>query len=62
MRKPFIKEGLIPTLLDIGCRKHKKRAAKAALKVKQGEKSDFRHAVKLPEPGRTGCLTIAYNA
>jgi ABC-type sugar transport system substrate-binding protein len=39
MRKAIIKEGLIPTVLrnpDTG----KKRAAKAALKVKQGEKSD----------------------
>jgi len=39
MRKAIIKEGLIPTVLRnpvIG----KKRAAKAALKVKQGEKSD----------------------
>jgi len=36
-RKPFLKEGLIPTPL-LGAQK--RRAAKAALKVKQGEKSD----------------------
>jgi hypothetical protein len=39
MRKLIIKERLIPTVLDIVWQ-GKKRAAKAALKVKQGEKSD----------------------
>jgi len=39
MRKPFLKKGLIPTVLG-KVDKRKKRAAKAALKVKQGEKSD----------------------
>jgi hypothetical protein len=39
MRKLIIKEGLIPTVL-MAKAGHKKRAAKAALKVKQGEKSD----------------------
>jgi hypothetical protein len=39
MRKAIIKEGLIPTVLRIPVT-GKKRAAKAALKVKQGEKSD----------------------
>jgi hypothetical protein len=39
MRKLIIKERLIPTVLALFPR-HKKRAAKAALKVKQGEKSD----------------------
>jgi|TARA_R110002012_G_scaffold134081_3_gene287331 hypothetical protein len=34
IRKAFLKEGLIPTLLKVA---GKKRAAKAALKVKQGE-------------------------
>ena len=39
MRKLIIKERLIPTALAI-LQGDKKRAAKAALKVKQGEKSD----------------------
>jgi len=39
MRKLIIKERLIPTVLQV-FQQNKKRAAKAALKVKQGEKSD----------------------
>jgi hypothetical protein len=54
MRKAIIKEGLIPTVLRnlvIG----KKRAAKAALKVKQGEKSDqFAVWRRCLRPRRTG--------
>jgi hypothetical protein len=36
-RKAFLKEGLISTVSLEDPRKRKKRAAKAALKVKQGE-------------------------
>jgi hypothetical protein len=40
MRKPFLKKGLISTVSWKRAGIGKRRAAKAALKVKQGEKSD----------------------
>jgi len=54
MRKLIIKERLIPTALAILLR-DKKRAAEAALKVKQGEKSDqFADRRNCLRPRRTG--------
>jgi hypothetical protein len=41
IRKAILKKGLISTVsLTLAARNEKRRAAKAALKVKQGEKSD----------------------
>jgi transposase len=49
MRKAFLKKGLTSTVSwEIGAGA-KRRAAKAALKVKQGEKSDHSPNGKLPE-------------
>jgi hypothetical protein len=58
-RKSILKEGLISTIQvkypgKPGRRKNKKRAAKAALKVKQGEKSDALQRRNLPESGSSG--------
>jgi hypothetical protein len=54
LRKLIIKERLIPTGLA-GLLPDKKRAAKAALKVKQGEKSDqFADWRNCLRPRRTG--------
>jgi hypothetical protein len=56
MRKLIIKERLIPTVLEF-VHKGKKRAAKAALKVKQGEKSDqFADWRSCLKSRRTGCV------
>jgi hypothetical protein len=56
IRKPILKERLIPTVyvgLEHANVREKRRAAKAALKVKQGEIRPIRRLEKPSEPGQT---------